>query len=85
MERFIKLLFLIYIMQIVAFTAVVEADALQLADDKKLYWFVPDGLRADPEVFDIFKWANEGKLPNIKQMMEKGSYGFQFLCIHRMR
>jgi predicted AlkP superfamily phosphohydrolase/phosphomutase len=42
----------------------------------KLYWFVPDGLRADPDHFQLFKWAREGKLPNIKRMMEQGSYGY---------
>jgi predicted AlkP superfamily phosphohydrolase/phosphomutase len=44
--------------------------------NKKLYWLIPDGMRADPEVFDIFKWANEGKLPNIKRMMDQGTYGY---------
>jgi len=44
--------------------------------DPKLYWFIPDGMRADPDLFNIFKWAEEGKLPNIKTMMEKGSYGY---------
>ena len=43
---------------------------------RKLYWFVPDGMRADPDTFNIFRWAAEGKLPNIKRMMERGSYGF---------
>ena len=42
----------------------------------KLNWFIPDGLRADPDIFRIFKWAQEGKLPNIKRMMDKGSYGY---------
>ena len=42
----------------------------------KLSWFIPDGLRGDPDVFKIFQWANEGKLPNIKRMMEMGSYGY---------
>jgi len=42
----------------------------------KLYWFVPDGLRADPDVFNMFRWAREGKLPNIRRMMEEGSYGY---------
>lgn len=47
-------------------------------DDKKikLYWFIPDGMRAEPVTFNIFKWAEEGYLPNIKRMMEEGSYGF---------
>jgi predicted AlkP superfamily phosphohydrolase/phosphomutase len=46
------------------------------ANQIKLYWFIPDGLRSDPLVFKIFDWAREGKLPHIKQMMEKGSYGY---------
>jgi predicted AlkP superfamily phosphohydrolase/phosphomutase len=43
---------------------------------RKLYWFVPDGMRADPELFNVFRWAEEGKLPNIKKMMERGTYGY---------
>lgn len=42
----------------------------------KLYWFIPDGLRAEPNTFDIYRWAREGKLPNIKKMMDAGTYGF---------
>jgi len=42
----------------------------------KLYWFIPDGVRADPDVFTIFKWAEEGKLPNLKKMMDSGTYGY---------
>lgn len=42
----------------------------------KLYWFIPDGLRADPSVFTIFKWAEEGLMPNLKKMMTAGSYGY---------
>jgi predicted AlkP superfamily phosphohydrolase/phosphomutase len=42
----------------------------------KLYWFIPDGMRADPDLFNIYKWAEEGKLPNIKRMMDQGSYGY---------
>ena len=42
----------------------------------KLYWFIPDGMRADPEQFNIYQWAEEGKLPNIKKLMDRGSYGF---------
>ncbi len=42
----------------------------------KLYWFIPDGTRADPDIFTIYKWAEEGKLPNIKKLMERGSYGY---------
>ncbi|HTD65289.1 MAG TPA: alkaline phosphatase family protein [Candidatus Limnocylindria bacterium] len=43
---------------------------------KKLYWFVPDGMRADPDLFNVFRWAEEGKLPNLKKMMERGTYGY---------
>lgn len=42
----------------------------------KLYWFIPDGVRAESDLFDIYKWADNGELPNIKKMMESGSYGF---------
>lgn len=42
----------------------------------KLYWFIPDGMRAEPDLFTIYKWAEEGKLPNIKKMMDEGAYGY---------
>lgn len=46
------------------------------SQSKRLYWFIPDGMRADPDLFNIYKWADAGKLPNIKRMMERGTYGF---------
>ena len=42
----------------------------------KLYWFIPDGTRADPELFKLFQWAEEGKLPHIKKLMDEGAYGY---------
>lgn len=56
-------------------------DVISAQDDgakkaQKLYWFIPDGMRADPDVFDVFKWAEEGKLPNIKKMMDQGAHGY---------
>ena len=42
----------------------------------KVYWFIPDGTRADPDTFTIYEWAQEGRLPNIKRLMERGSYGY---------
>lgn len=42
----------------------------------RLCWFIPDGMRADPELFNIFRWAEEGKLPHLKRMMERGAYGY---------
>jgi len=48
-----------------------------LADsEKKLYWFIPDGMRADPHSFNIYEWAEKGELPNIKKLMDNGTYGF---------
>lgn len=42
----------------------------------KLYWFIPDGMRAEESLFTVYNWAQEGKLPNIKKMMDQGSYGY---------
>lgn len=53
-----------------------HATPTQTIANWKLYWFVPDGLRADPSVFNVFDWAEKGLLPNIKKMMEQGSYGY---------
>ena len=41
-----------------------------------LYWFVPDGMRADLGGKDVFELAAEGEYPNIRRMMENGSYGY---------
>ena len=47
-------------------------------DEKKIkvYWFIPDGLRADREQFNIFEWAKNGELPNLNKMMIRGTYGY---------
>src|SRR5436190_2942396 len=42
----------------------------------KLYWFIPDGLRAEPDLFKLFEWAQEGYLPHIKYMMDHGAHGY---------
>lgn len=44
----------------------------------KLYWFIPDGMRAEPTLFTLYKWAEEGKLPNIKKLLALGSYGYSY-------
>ncbi|MDO8551810.1 MAG: alkaline phosphatase family protein [bacterium] len=44
----------------------------------KLYWFIPDGVRAEPNLFNMYEWAKEGKLPNIKKLMDKGTYGYSY-------
>lgn len=56
-------------------------DAAPAAEDAAgrpagLHWFIPDGMRADPDTFDIFAWAEAGELPNIKALMDRGAYGF---------
>ena len=64
----------------ISFMGIIHADAQEgpqyKATENKLYWFIPDGMRADPDLFDIFKWAEEGQLPNIKRMMDNGAYGY---------
>ncbi len=42
----------------------------------KLYWFIPDGLRAEPYTFKLFEWAKQGKLPNILKLMKRGAWGY---------
>ena len=64
------------IILLLAGVALIGYQKLSTKKSLKLYWFIPDGVRAEPELFDIYKWAEEGKLPNIKKMMEQGSYGF---------
>lgn len=54
----------------------VVAGTSQVEKPEKIYWFIPDGLRAEPDMFTIFRWAEEGKLPNLKKMMERGTYGY---------
>ncbi len=48
------------------------------AKNLKLYWFIPDGMRAEPYLFNVFEWAREGKLPNIKKLMDRGSFGYSY-------
>src|SRR5688572_25736560 len=64
---------------IVAWTGVGRPSAAEPAPtnaEPRLYWFIPDGMRAEPELFNIYKWAEAGKLPNIRRMMQRGTYGF---------
>jgi len=53
-----------------------QVESTNNPDKLKLYWFIPDGFRSDPEVFNIFKWAQQGQLPNIQKMIKQGSYGY---------
>ncbi|MFH1465203.1 MAG: alkaline phosphatase family protein [Pseudomonadota bacterium] len=42
----------------------------------KLYWLIPDGVRAEPAVFDLYGWAAAGELPNFKRLMAMGVHGY---------
>ncbi len=42
----------------------------------RLHWFIPDGMRCDPDLFRVFQWAREGKLPHIRRLMQRGSWGY---------
>ena len=42
----------------------------------KLYWFIPDGLRAAGAPLDLFELARRGILPNLARMMAEGTYGY---------
>ncbi|MBU0481249.1 MAG: alkaline phosphatase family protein [Proteobacteria bacterium] len=62
-----------------AFLLLTPRSSVQTGGEKKtlkLYWFIPDGLRADPDIFTIFNWAKEGKLPHLRKMMESGTWGY---------
>ena len=45
-------------------------------DPIKLYWFIPDGLRNDPNIFKMYEWARNGELPNLQKLLQEGSYGY---------
>lgn len=73
----IKVVRWIFLLVFVAFAGFTVFSSTAKSDRTlKLYWFIPDGTRNDPNVFDVYKWAEEGYLPNIKKMMDNGSYGY---------
>lgn len=47
-------------------------------DRPKVYWFIPDGFRADRDQFNIFEWADRGEMPNLKKLMEAGCFGYSW-------
>ncbi len=52
------------------------ARAVPAGKARGLHWFIPDGMRADPDTFDVFTWAQEGRLPHIKALMDRGTWGY---------
>ena len=75
MKKSVFILFIISCISVNSVRAAGEQDR-GIEKAQKLYWFIPDGMRAEPDLFQVFEWAREGKLPNIKKMMENGSYGY---------
>jgi len=71
-----KIIFLFFLLLLLfgSFYLTSKRDAEK--NNLKLYWFIPDGVRAEPDLFTIYKWAEQGKLPNIKKLMERGTYGY---------
>ena len=69
------LLFLFIIVLIFSFYFFKSQQDLK-KNNLKLYWFIPDGVRAEPDLFNIYRWAEQGKLPNIKKLMDMGTYGY---------
>ncbi|MBS3164031.1 alkaline phosphatase family protein [Candidatus Woesearchaeota archaeon] len=68
--------FLVVVIAVALLSCTPASSPTETRSGAKLYWFIPDGMRAEPTLFDIYSWAEEGKLPNIKRMMEQGSYGY---------
>jgi len=78
-KKIFVIMFLILVSLIFFGCTQFEKDAELKVDDSKptkIYWFIPDGMRTEPELFKLYEWANEGKLPNIKKLMDSGSYGY---------
>ena len=77
MRRKIIRLSIVFILGgIILFVFAQQSGQRQQSEELKLYWFIPDGFRAEPDLFNIYKWAEEGKLPNIKKLMDNGAYGY---------
>lgn len=53
-----------------------RAAAAPTARKLKLFWFIPDGLRAEPVTMKVFEWARAGELPNIRALMSRGAWGY---------
>lgn len=73
-----KKLFIIFTILLLALAALLSNKYKPSRQALRLYWFIPDGMRADPGLFNVYQWAREGKLPNIKKLMDRGSYGYSY-------
>jgi len=73
MQRKLPILFFIFFILGLGYFAVRDQGKPSPVE-LKLYWFIPDGFRAEPDLFNIYQWAEEGKLPNIKKLMDMLNY-----------
>lgn len=76
MKRNVFIILLVIVGILIAGFAVMKKTDLK--PSYTLYWFIPDGMRAEPTLFTVFEWAKQGKLPNIKKLMDSGSYGYSY-------
>jgi len=78
MKRKNLVLLVVIILAVITLTVMKDKNK-EIANEskaQKLYWFIPDGMRAEPDLFNVYKWAQEGKLPNIKKMIDNGTFGY---------
>lgn len=73
-----KQIFLFFIVTLLVLTSLVFLVKDNHNNQLKLYWFIPDGMRAETDLFTVFKWADDGLLPNIKKLKDNGSYGYSY-------
>jgi predicted AlkP superfamily phosphohydrolase/phosphomutase len=77
-KSLLTLLIIVFFIMIGAFYFINNRTVKNVSNSKpiRLYWFIPDGLRTEPVTFKLYEWARNGELPNIKKLMEEGSYGY---------
>ncbi len=76
LRKFGLIILFVFLFALVSCTETSKEHLSQTEKHLKIYWFIPDGMRAEPDLFNIYQWAEEGELPNIKKMMDQGSYGY---------
>ena len=74
--KLVRLLAGVLVLSLVLISGCNQEPIEETESELQLYWFIPDGMRADPDLFNIYEWAEKGELPNIKKMMDQGAYGY---------
>ena len=71
-------LFLIIVLSIVAAIVIKKKTSTKHPQSGlRLYWFIPDGMRADPDLFNVFRWAKRAN-SQYQKLMDRGSYGYSY-------